>query len=123
MKKYSKYLYRIIPVILTFIIIGTTVFGVNANFSKVTADNSSSGYQTVSKVTSTAWGTFALVAQFLSVAAVVFAGLRYMLASADTKADIKKQMIILVLGAALVFGASTIIQIVGKTAVEVLPTT
>ena len=123
MKKYSKYLYRIIPVILTFIIIGTTVFGVNADFTKVTADKSGTGYATVSKVTSSAWATIALVAQFLSVAAVVFAGLRYMLASADTKADIKKQMIILVLGAALVFGAATIVQIIGKTAVEVLPAT
>ena len=44
-----------------------------------------------------------------------------MLASADTKADIKKQMVILILGAAMVFGAATIVQLVGKTAVEVLP--
>lgn len=34
-----------------------------------------------------------------------------MFASADSKADIKKQLVILVVGAVLVFGASTVVQI------------
>ena len=42
-----------------------------------------------------------------------------MFASADQKADIKKSMIILVIGAVLVFGASTIISIIANTTAEV----
>lgn len=61
-----------------------------------------------------AWNTVRLILQILAVAAVVFAGVRYMFASADQKADIKKSMGILAIGAALVFGATFIIDFIVK---------
>lgn len=50
------------------------------------------------------WKTVLLILQILAVAAIVIAGVRYMFASADAKADIKKQTITLVVGLFLVFG-------------------
>ena len=55
-----------------------------------------------------------------TIAAVVFAGLRYMFASADQKADIKKSMGILAIGAVLVFGATLLIRLIGNTASNIL---
>lgn len=60
------------------------------------------------------WGTVVIVVQVLAVGCVVFAGLRYMFASADQKADIKKGLMYLTIGAILTFGAITIIDIVTK---------
>ena len=66
------------------------------------------------------WGTVVLIVQILAVAAVVFAGLRYMYASADRRADIKKSLIILVIGAMLVFATSTILSFVVNVTNKVL---
>lgn len=66
------------------------------------------------------WSTVILIVQILAFAAVVFAGLRYMFTSADQKADIKKSMGILALGAALVFAASTVVGFITGGAVEIL---
>lgn len=66
------------------------------------------------------WATVRTVVQILAVAAVVFAGVRYMFASADAKADIKKQTVILIVGAVLVFGATYILGVVSSTTSDLL---
>ena len=70
------------------------------------------GSNTLNTSVQNIWASVLSILQILAVAAVVFAGVRYMFASADAKADIKKQMIILVLGAILVFAASTVIKLI-----------
>ena len=70
------------------------------------------------------WSTAAAVIQILAIAAIVFSGLRYMFASADTKADIKKQLIILVIGAVLVFCSVEVANLIynaGKTVIATTP--
>lgn len=66
------------------------------------------------------WATIATVVQIAAVACVVFAGLRYMFASADQKADIKQGMIYLAIGAVLVFGAVSIVRLVAITGREIM---
>lgn len=66
------------------------------------------------------WGTVITIVQILAFAAVVFAGLRYMFASADQKADIKKGLGMLTVGAILVFASATVIQFVVDAAGEVV---
>lgn len=39
-----------------------------------------------------AWATIVVIVQILSIGLIVFAGLRYMFASADKKADIKRRI-------------------------------
>ena len=68
----------------------------------------------VTKVTGNLWSTVQTVVQVLAIAAIVFAGVRYMFASADQKADIKKQTVILIVGAVLVFAAVPLAQFISK---------
>lgn len=66
------------------------------------------------------WASVLLIVQVVSVACVVFAGVRYMYASADKKADIKKGLTYLVIGATLVFATSTIIRFVMSVGNEII---
>lgn len=58
------------------------------------------------------FGILIVVLQVAAVSGVIFAGVRYMYASADQKADLKKSLIHLVIGMAIVFAASTVVGIV-----------
>ena len=80
------------------------------------------GSTIVAKTAGGMWSTVVTIVQILAVAAVVFAGLRYMFASADQKADIKKSMGTLAIGAVLVFGATTVIKFVSNAANQVVKT-
>ncbi len=68
------------------------------------------------------WATLATLVQILSVGCVVFAGIRYMYASADRKADIKQGLINLAIGAILVFGAVTIVKAAASATNQILNT-
>ena len=65
------------------------------------------------------WNTASVIIQIVAIGAIVFAGVRYMFASANDKADIKKQTVILVVGAALVFAAVPIAKFIANTAIEI----
>ena len=113
-----KKLIKILPVVMVVCLMVTSVFAI-----PVPTDSSITGTSTATGVTSAAkniWGTIVTIVQILAVAAVVFAGVRYMFASADQKADIKKSMGILAIGAILVFGATLILNIVNSAATDVL---
>lgn len=115
MKKSKKILLAIIPVVLVLLVVSTNVFAVNNMFDMSSLDSAVSGGTASEKATNAVqgiWKTVLLILQILAVAAIVIAGVRYMFASADAKADIKKQTITLVVGAVLVFGASGIINMI-----------
>lgn len=120
MKKSKKIFLRILPVLMLCFVLLTCnlVFAaepISTNFDNLKGQASN----TIGSVSGNIWSTVILIVQILAIAAVVFAGVRYMFASADQKADIKKQMIILVIGAVMVFGASTIIKLIADTTSEV----
>lgn len=112
MKKSKKIMLTILPMLFVLLF----VFTANVSADVISTDfNNIQGGSEIGSVTNTArnvWSTIALILQIAAIAAIVFAGVRYMFASADTKADIKKQMVILVVGAVLVFGASTVVQFI-----------
>lgn len=122
MKKSKKIFLRILPVLMVLMIVFTTnVFAAgfndfNANSMNVEANTNSSN--TIMSIQN-AWGIILTILQVAAIAAVVFAGVRYMFASADSKADIKKQMIWLVVGAILVFGATTVIKLITNVASDI----
>ena len=123
MKRSKKIILTVLPILFVLMFVFTTnVFAdvISTNFDEIT------GGTEIDSVTSTArnvWKTIAIILQIAAIAAIVFAGVRYMFASADTKADIKKQMVILVVGAVLVFGASTVVQFIMGITNEALNTT
>jgi len=108
-----KKLIKILPVVMVMCIVLTSVFAVTTDFDDL---NSGKPSDTVAGLTYDIWGTVIVVVRVLAVAAVVFAGLRYMFASADQKADIKKSMGVLAVGAILVFGATFILTLLSNTA-------
>ncbi len=63
-------------------------------------------------LTDSIWGTVITIVQALAVGSVIFAGLRYMYASAEKKADIKKSMMYLVIGALFVFATSSVMRFI-----------
>lgn len=90
--------------------------GTGSSGDKVaTAYNPNYNGGTMTEVTDLAdriWATAILIVQVVSVGCVVFAGLRYMYASADKKADIKKGMMYLAIGAIFVYATSTVMKFV-----------
>lgn len=60
------------------------------------------------------WGNFQYVVQVICIGCVVFAGVRYMFASSDKRADLKKGLGYLTIGSMIVFGAITIIQAIAS---------
>lgn len=117
MKKSTKMFFRILPVLMIVVfLVGGNVFGIPANLP-------ATGTNSIGKVTGLAnsiWNTISVVLQILAIAAIVLAGVRYMFASADTKADIKQQTIILVVGAILVFAAVPVAQFIASAANQAL---
>ncbi len=122
MKKSKKIMLRVIPIVVLMLVVIVTsnVFAAASSPISPNLGSSSTNIKTVNDTANKIWGTVTLILQIAAVAAVVFAGVRYMFASADTKADIKKQMIILVIGAVLVFGATTVINFIVTVTEEVL---
>ena len=122
-KKIIKTICFVIPVVLVLLIVSNNVFAfdkMNVNTINGALDGatpSASAQKSILKV----WGTVLLILQILSVAAIVIAGIRYMFASADGKADIKKQTIGLMVGAVLVFGASSVISLITNITSDIAP--
>lgn len=108
MKKLRK-MFAVCTVMLVAVCVINNVYGVAADFNVL---NSGTAAGDVGTVAGSIWKTVTTVIQILAVAAVVFAGVRYMFASADAKADIKKQTVILIIGAILVFGATFVLGFV-----------
>ena len=122
MKKSKKIFLRVLPVLIVLMVVFTTnVFAAgfnsfDATTMNVDANTNTNAVKSINKV----WGVILTILQVAAIAAVVFAGVRYMFASADSKADIKKQMVWLVIGAILVFGASTVIGFLTGTFKEMV---
>lgn len=104
-----KKLMKIIPVVLVMCLVLTNVFAVSVPTEDTIPDGDAS--ETIENSIGNVWATVVSVVQILAIAAVVFAGVRYMFASADQKADIKKGMGMLAIGGILVFGATTVLSL------------
>ena len=94
-----------------------TVESINSELANTDISGSKAA-QSVKKI----WGTILLVLQVLAVAAFCFACVKYMFASADTKANLKNRMVGLMVGAVLVFGATGVINLIVAIMSDVAPT-
>lgn len=124
MSKITKILICVSFVMFIAIVI-TSVFattGLGTNVSMPTDSsggsiNTMTGAETaVNKI----WGSVKLILQVVSLAIVLGSGVRYMMASADQKADIKKSLGILVIGAVIVFGTTLVIDFITGAAGDLL---
>jgi len=106
---------RVMPIVLVaLVMMGGSIFAYSVDTSLTNPSGSIGLENNVSKI----WGTVLTIMRILAVAAIVFAGVKYMFASAESKADIKGGLIGLVIGAILVFGATFLVEIISNTASE-----
>lgn len=117
MKKSRKIFATVLPILMLvavmFVSFAPSIMAVgNATVNKINGLANGSGVNSIDTSVKKVWSTVLTILQIAAVAAIVIAGVRYMFASADQKADIKKGMIGLVVGAVLVFAASTVVQFI-----------
>lgn len=118
MSKSKNLFLRILPMLMVAIlVIGGNVFADGISTSWPSGGTAASN---ITNTTNNIWATVKTVVNVLAIAAIVIAGVRYMFASADTKADIKQQTIILVVGAVLVFAASNIAGLISGAASQII---
>ena len=88
MKVNLKKVLVVCAIFMLFVSIINSSFAVTADFDKIGTLSNSSAAKSSNDVTNAAknvWSTVVTLVQILAVAAVVFAGVRYMFASADAK--------------------------------------
>ena len=107
----KKFILRALPVLMVLALVwATPVFAldIDSTFNHASETNN---LTTANTAISRVWGTILTVLQIAAVAAIVFSGVKYMFAGADEKATIKQGLLILAIGAILVFGASTVVKL------------
>lgn len=67
------------------------------------------------------WQNISFVVNIFAIAGIVALGLKYMLSSADTRADIKKDMVPVVIGLILVYSITNVLNFLVNTGNQILP--
>ena len=117
-----KKIIKVLPVLMLVMFFAFSSIYANNYINVPTTGPGGTASSEVKLAAGKTWATVINVIQILAVASVVFAGVRYMLASADQKADIKRSLGTLAIGAILVFCASTVIKFVVNSANQVIKT-
>ncbi|MBR3003362.1 MAG: TrbC/VirB2 family protein [Clostridia bacterium] len=104
MKKAEKIL-NVLVIVMAIVSIATNVF---ADFTpaNVVASNEVKGQNTIANVSGQIVGVLQTVGVVLSVVILIVIGIKYMMGSAEEKAEYKKTFIPYIVGAALIFAAS-----------------
>ena len=110
MKKTVKIISIVLYVILSIAIMSNIVFAVNP--ADISINEGGSGATEVQAIGGTIVGYIRIVGSLVAVAMIVIIGVKYMAASAEGKAEYKKNMIPYLVGAVLVFAGSQIAGIV-----------
>lgn len=119
MKKSKKIFLRVLPILIVLMVFFTSSVFCDTVTVKPGAPEGGKAINSITDLGANIWSTIAVIVQIAAIAAIVFAGVRYMFASADDKADIKKQTVVLIVGAVLVFAAVPIAKFITKVADQI----
>lgn len=109
----TKKAYRIFSVILLIVMlvsIATSVFAITP--SEINGTTTVNGATQISNVGKSIVGILQTVGIVLSVIVLIVLGIKYMMGSAEEKADYKKSMMPYVVGAIIIFAASAFAQVI-----------
>ncbi len=115
---------KLLKILLYLLIIFAMMFIFNNNvYAGISVPSGMTDiYSTSDPVTTNVGGQIIWVAQLIfytaAVIIVIVAGLKYMWAAPEAKAEIKKKMIYLVTGAVFLFAAGIIVNLVGTIAMN-----
>lgn len=108
----NKKLVKIFSILLIVIMLSSIALNVFAlSPSEITADKSTST-ESIKTVGNKIVGVLQAVGVILSVIVLIVLGIKYMMGSAEEKAEYKKTMIPYIVGAALIFAASAFAQVI-----------
>ena len=110
MNKKVQKLLSVLLIVFAILTVTTNVFAAPITPSQVQADTDVKGVDTIQKVGNQAVGILQTIGVILSVVILIFLGIKYMMGSAEEKAEYKKTFIPYVVGAALIFAASVFAQ-------------
>lgn len=109
-KKSIKIVSVLLIALMTVSILGTSVFAFAPN--ALTANTNATGTDDVKTFGQNIMGVIQAVAVVIAVIILMVLGIKYMMGSAEEKAEYKKTMIPYIVGAILVFAAGTVANIV-----------
>ena len=116
-KKTMKILTFIATVLLVISMGVSIVYGASGStFRPENVETDISGTDGIQKVGSKIMGIVQVVGTITSVVILVVLGIKYMMGSAEEKAEYKKTMIPYVIGAILIFAATNIAGVIAKFA-------
>ena len=113
MKKFTKVL-SVLLVAMMLIAVGTNVFAAVSGVSNPSAltGQAVSGTDKITNIGNQIITILTIVGTVASVIVLIVLGLKYMMGSAEEKAEYKKTMIPYVVGAILIFAGATIVNVV-----------
>ena len=109
-----KKLVKILPILMVVLVILTTCTSVYAGgkVGNLTISPSMKDTQGVQNLGNSILGIIQVVGTVIAVGVLMVIGIKYMMGSAEEKAEYKKTIMPYIIGAALVFAASTIATVV-----------
>lgn len=113
-KKISK-IVSVLMIVIMLATVATTVLAVDPGGIKGDTSNTES----VQKIGSQILGIVQVVGSIAAVIVLVVLGIKYMMGSAEEKAEYKKTMIPYIIGAVLIFAASNVASMIYKWAQSV----
>lgn len=121
----NKKMISILSIFLIAVLVMSLVYSVNAEEAigamkglKSVSDANSSASGKLGPIINTIIGFIQVVGTGISVIMVTMLGIKYMLAAPADKADVKKQITPLVVGAIVLFASANIIQIIADYAAK-----
>ncbi len=109
-KKMLKIVNICLIAIFVITIVSTSVFAIEPK--DVVSDGTVQGAKEIGSVGNSIVGILQTVGIVLSVVVLIVLGIKYMMGSAEEKAEYKKTMMPYLVGAALIFAASALAQVV-----------
>ena len=109
----KKNVLKIITVLLmTMIVLSISISSFALEPDEITGNTSVTGVDEITSVGNSVVGILQVVGIVLSVVVLIVLGIKYMMGSAEEKAEYKKTMIPYIVGAALIFMASVLAQVI-----------
>jgi len=116
MKKQVKVLTTIIMVITIIATLGSTVLAAGTTLNSFDVSKSTADTSKIQEAGQTIVNILQVVGVVAAIAILTVIGIKYMMGSAEEKAEYKKVMIPYVLGAVLIFAATSIVKVVYSVA-------
>lgn len=124
--KIKKYIISIILIIMIIMLLTSTCFAsglfeeMKTGMGGVKTADTSANDKGIAKVINIVIGLLQVAGTGISLIVITMLGIKYLMASAGDKAEIKKQAVPIVIGCVLLFGAVNIMTAVGKFAEKAL---